>query len=90
MDFEKYDYLEKIEPKPSSSKSNLTPSYEFIFHLVKGKDYLYNRTPTKLSSDSKISLPPGHRNSDGTYSKSISPYLPSSGKNMGDYWDEIL
>jgi site-specific DNA-methyltransferase (adenine-specific) len=80
----------KLNPKPSSSKSNLTPSYEFIFHLVKGKDYLYNRTPTKLSSDSKISLPPRHRNSDGTYSKSISPYLPSSGKNMGDYWDEDI
>ena len=79
----------KTNPKPSSSKSNLTPSYEFIFHLVKSKDYLYNRTPTKLKSEGKISLPPRHRNSDGSYSKSISPYLPKSdGKNMGDYWDE--
>ena len=79
----------KTNPKPSSSKSNLTPSYEFIFHLVKSKDYIYNRTPTKLKSEGKISLPPRHRNSDGSYSKSISPYLPKSeGKNMGDYWDE--
>lgn len=79
----------KTNPKPSSSKSNLTPTYEFIFHLVKGKDYLYNRTLTKLKSEGKISLPPRHRNSDGSYSKSISPYLPKSeGKNMGDYWDE--
>ena len=76
----------KTNPKPSSSKSNLTPSYEFIFHLVKSKDYLYNRTPTKLNSDSKISLPPRHRKSDGTYSSTISPYLPKSeGKNMGDF-----
>tara|TARA_B100000035_G_scaffold288681_1_gene274505 strand:- start:18145 stop:19509 length:1365 start_codon:yes stop_codon:yes gene_type:complete len=81
----------KTNPKPSSSKSNLTPSYEFIFHLVKSKDYLYNRTPTKLNSDSKISLPPRHRKSDGTYSSSISPYLPKSeGKNMGDYWNEEI
>ena len=81
----------KTNPKPSSSKSNLTPSYEFIFHLVKSKDYLYNRTPTKLNSDSKISLPPRHRKSDGTYSSTISPYLPKSeGKNMGDYWNEEI
>ena len=81
----------KTNPKPSSSKSNLTPSYEFIFHLVKSKDYLYNRTPTKLNSDSKISLPPRHRKSDGTYSSTISPYLPKlEGKNMGDYWNEEI
>ena len=81
----------KTNPKPSSSKSNLTPSYEFIFHLVKSKEYLYNRTPTKLNSDSKISLPPRHRKSDGTYSSTISPYLPKSeGKNMGDYWNEEI
>ena len=81
----------KTNPKPSSSKSNLTPSYEFIFHLVKSTDYLYNRTPTKLNSDSKISLPPRHRKSDGTYSSTISPYIPKSeGKNMGDYWNEEI
>ena len=81
----------KTNPKPSSSKSNLCPSYEFIFHLVKSKDYYYLRTPTKLSSKSKISLPPRHRNSDGSYSSSISPYLPKSeGKNMGDYWSEEI
>ena len=31
----------KTNPKPSSSKSNLCPTYEFIFHLVKSKDYFY-------------------------------------------------
>ena len=45
----------------------------------------------KLNSDSKISLPPRHRKSDGTYSSTISPYLPKSeGKNMGDYWNEEI
>ena len=78
----------KTNPKPSPSKTNLTPSYEFIFHLVKSNDYDYYPTPTQLSSNTKISLPPRHRNSDGTYSSSISPYIPKSkGKNMGDYWD---
>ena len=52
----------KTNPKPSSSKSNLTPSYEFIFHLVKSKDYIYNPTLTELSTTSKPSLPPRHRN----------------------------
>ena len=81
----------KTNPKPSSSKSNLCPSYEFIFHLVKSKDYYYLGSPTKLSSKSKISLPPRHRHSDGSYSSSSSPDLPKSeGKNMGDYWSEEI
>ena len=80
----------KTNPKPSSSKSNLTPSYEFIFHLVKSKDYYYNPTLTELSSNSKPSLPPRHRSADGSYSKTISPYLPNKGKNMGDYWNEDI
>ena len=59
--------------------------------IIKSKEYLYNRTPTKLNSDSKISLPPRHRKSDGTYSSTISPYLPKSeGKNMGDFWNEEI
>lgn len=44
------------------AKTNLTLSYEFIFHLVKTKDYFYNPTLTELSSKSKPSLPPRHRN----------------------------
>ena len=32
----------KSNPKPSSSKNNLTPSYEYIFHLIKNKNYFYN------------------------------------------------
>ena len=67
------------------------PLFNFIFHLVKSNDYDYYPTPTQLSSNTKISLPPRHRNSDGTYSSSISPYIPKSkGKHMGDYWDEDI
>jgi len=81
----------KTNPKPSSSKTNLTPSYEFIFHLVKSKDYLYNQTLTELSSKSKPSLPPRHRNIEINNSSSVSPYFPNSnGKNMGDFWNEEI
>jgi DNA modification methylase len=81
----------KTNPKPSSSKSNLTPSYEFIFHLVKTMDYDYYPTLTKLSDKTRPSLPPRHRSVKGDYSKLVSPYLPNvSGKNMGDYWNEDI
>jgi len=81
----------KTNPKPSSSKSNLTPSYEFIFHLIKSKDYFYNPTLTELSTTSKPSLPPRHRNTKSSKSSSISPYFPNTnGKNMGDYWNEDI
>lgn len=81
----------KTNPKPSSSKSNLTPSYEFIFHLVKSMDYDYYPTLTKLSEKTKPSLPPRHRSVNGDYSKLVSPYLPNvNGKNMGDYWNEDI
>jgi len=81
----------KTNPKPSSSKSNLTPSYEFIFHLVKSMEYDYYPTPNKLSEKTKPSLPPRHRSVNGDYSKSVSPYLPNiKGKNMGDYWNEDI
>jgi DNA modification methylase len=81
----------KTNPKPSSSKSNLTPSYEFIFHLTKSMEYDYYLTLTKLSDKTKPSLPPRHRSVNGEYSNSISPYLPNiKGKNMGDYWNEDI
>ena len=81
----------KTNPKPSSSKSNLTPSYEFIFHLTKSMEYDYYPTLTKLSDKTKPSLPPRHRSVEGEYSNSISPYLPNiKGKNMGDYWNEDI
>ena len=81
----------KTNPKPSSSKSNLTPSYEFIFHLTKSMEYDYYPTLTKLSDKTRPSLPPRHRSVNGEYSNSISPYLPNiKGKNMGDYWNEDI
>ena len=79
----------KTNPKPSSTKTNLTPSYEFIFHLIKSMDYSYQLTPSPLSELTKSSLPPRHRSTNGKNSSVISPYIPNiNGKNMGDFWSE--
>ena len=78
----------KTNPKPSSSKTNLTPSYEFIFHLVKSKDYFYRQVLTEMKDKSKSSLPPRHRNMSQNSVSKIFPYIPRNGKNIGDYWDE--
>jgi len=78
----------KTNPKPSSSKTNLTPSYEFIFHLVKNNNYYYNQLLTEFSSTPKVSHAPRHRGVNKNTNLSISPYIPRLGKNIGDYWSE--
>lgn len=81
----------KTNAKPSSTKTNLTPSYEFIFHLVKSHEYYYVPTLTLLSSKTKASLPPRHRSVQKANNKSVSPYIPNpKGKNMGDFWNEDI
>mgnify|MGYP000846667998 CR=1 FL=1 len=81
----------KTNPKPSSTKTNLTPSYEFIFHLVKSLEYDYFPTRTTLSEKTKPSLPPRHRSTNGNYSDMVTPYIPNiKGKNMGDFWNEDI
>lgn len=81
----------KTNPKPSSTKSNLTPSYEFIFHLTKSIEYDYYPTRAPLSEKTKPSLPPRHRSVNEKYSDIVTPYIPSNkGKNMGDFWNEDI
>jgi len=80
--------LPKKNPKPSSSKTNLTPSYEFIFHLVKSQKYYYNQLRTPLSNKTKSSHPPRHRNLIKDNINKYSPYIPNpEGKNIEDYID---
>jgi len=79
----------KTNPKPSSSKSNLCPSYEYIFHFVKDNDYLYKLTLAPLKDSTNASLPPRHK-SLKLGKVSSSPYIPREGKNMGDYWSEDI
>ena len=78
----------KTNPKPSSSKSNLTPSYEYIFHLVKSNQYKYHQILTKLKDSTKPSHSPRHRNLNGH--TRVNPYIPREGKNIGDYWNEDI
>jgi len=78
----------KTNYKPSSVKNSVTPSYEFVFHLVKNKDYSYERLLLPLSDNTKPSHAPRHRNSNGN-STITSPYIPNlDGKNLPDFWDE--
>jgi DNA modification methylase len=82
----------KSNPKPTSSKTNHTPSYEFIFHLVKSKEYYFEPVLTKLSGNTKPSHPPRHRNTKeiGDISK-ITPYIPNPmGKKLGDFLTEDI
>ena len=79
----------KTNPKPSSSKSNLCPSYEYIFHLVKSNEYKYYPTLAPLKHTTKPSHSPRHRNITGDSIKT-NPYIPRDGKNIGDFWNSDI
>ena len=79
----------KTNPKPSSSKSNLNPTYEFIFHLVKNNHYKYYPTLSPLKDSTKPSHSPRHRTINNKI-VSTTPYIPREGKNMGDWWNEEI
>ena len=83
--------VKRSNPKPSSSKNNLTPTYSMMFHFVKSLNYNYQRTLTKISSNTKPSHPPRHRTVGNGSIKSTNPYIPNAlGKNIGDYLDEDI
>ena len=78
----------KNNPKPSSSKTNLTPSYEFIFHLTKSMKYYYEHTLTKLKTENHKYSYVGDRNID--IRLKTNTFLKRDGKNMGDFWDDEI
>jgi DNA modification methylase len=83
--------VNRKNPKPSSSKTNLTPSYSMLFHFVKSLDYHYELSLTESGSNNKPSHPPRHRNINGVISSTITPYIPNpNGKNMGDFFTEDI
>jgi DNA modification methylase len=77
----------KTNPKPTSSKTNLTQSYEFIFHLVKSLDYRYEHTLSEMKEGARIQHSPRHREMTDKRVM-MKPFIPRDGKNMGDFWDE--
>jgi DNA modification methylase len=50
-------------------------------------DYKYDPTLAPIKHNTKPSHAPRHRGSVG---KSVSPYIPRDGKNMGDWWSEEI
>lgn len=79
----------KTNPKPHSGKTSLSPTYEFIFHLVRSSKYKYNQTLAPSKTDSKFQFP-RHREVDGSVPSEVYPMMPRDGKNMGDFWDESV
>jgi hypothetical protein len=83
--------VNRTNPKPTSSKKNLTPTYSMLFHFVKSLEYKYQLSLTKSGENNKPSHPPRHRNSKGIITSNISPYIPNpNGKNMGDFFTEDI
>ena len=78
----------KTNPKPHSSKTSLTPTYEFIFHLVRSSGYKYNQTLAPSKTDSKFQFP-RHREVDGSVPDEVYPMMPRDGKNMGDFLGRV-
>ena len=78
----------KTNPKPVSSKDNLSPSYEFIFHLVQTQNYKYNTLKMPILSTEAKGIVPRYRQLDikKTFRK-IYPYVPNDGKHLQDFWD---
>lgn len=83
--------VNRKNPKPTSSKKNLSPTYSMIFHFVKSLEYRYELTFTKSGERNKPSPPPRHRTTKGTIPTNISPFIPNpTGKNMGDFFTEDI
>ena len=79
----------KTNPKPHSGKTSLSPTYEFIFHLVRSSKYKYNQilAPNKSDADFRV---PRHREVGGSVPDMVYPMMPRDGKNIGDFWDESV
>ena len=80
----------KSNRKPTSSKSSLVNTYEYIFHFVKQKDYQYFPTRTDAKGKSKDIRLVHHRETRDSLSKSFTPVISSSddGANLTDFWNE--
>jgi len=80
----------KTNRKPTSSKSSLVNTYEYIFHFVKQKDYQYFPTRTDAKSKSKEMRLVHHRETRDSLSNSYMPVISSSddGANLTDFWSE--
>ena len=74
--------------KPNPTKRGLTPTYEFVFHLVKTLDYMYNPTLIPTKGFGKKSTRPNDRTD--SYYRESDKCVVKEFKNMGDYFDEDI
>ena len=75
--------------KPNPTKRGLTPTYEFVFHLVKTLDYVYQPTEIPTKGVGKKSSRPNDRTE--TYYRESDDIVVNEFKNMGDFLtDDIL
>lgn len=76
---------------PATSNDNLTASFEYIFHLVKSKNYYYNQITLPNNSSSKkgvcIIKPKDAKYNDSNFGHVYINGL-KEGKNLEDYWIE--
>jgi DNA modification methylase len=81
----------KLNPLPSSVKDNLTPSYEFIFHLVKSKKYYYNQVLIPAKTPAKAVTTINQKGKNGSSAiPSICINGLKNGKNIEDFWTEDI
>jgi DNA modification methylase len=83
----------KTNSLPSTTKDNLTTSYEFIFHLVKSINYYYNNILVPLSSKQKVGINIINQKSINEKSASFGSICISGlrqGKKLEDYWTEDI
>jgi len=83
----------KTNTNPSTVKNNLTPSYEYIFHLVKSKGYYYNPLELPLKDKSKIQaklvIKKG-KDGETVDLKNISISGIGTTKKLEDFWTEDI
>jgi site-specific DNA-methyltransferase (adenine-specific) len=81
----------KTNKLPATSKDNLTCSYEFIFHLVKSKDYYFNPVlvPNQSASKKGVNI---IKLKDAKFNESNFGHICinglSEGKRLEDFWTE--
>jgi len=79
---------QKINPYPTATTNNLTPSYEFVFHLVKDLNYYYDPVRVPNIYEKRVSYP-FHKDTTGKPPKTISPYYPvMDNKKLNDFWND--
>nr|WP_253916230.1 site-specific DNA-methyltransferase [Lentimicrobium sp. S6] len=73
---------------PFSTRDNLTSSYEYIFHLVKSKNYYYNEVLTPLKNQSITVSTSARKNGRKCLSDNAKVIIGGlkDGKKLEDYW----